>query len=243
MCHICQKRPTQQLFRNISPLPLPDALVLDLDGTLIDSAADLADAVNSLLGEMGLAAVTLPAVRSMIGDGLGMLAFRALTAAGARPADTEVPSLAARLLHHYLDPARVPRTEVFAGVPQTLAALSAAGVKLGLCTNKAQAATEMVLKKTALAGYLDCVFGHDLAPQPKPDAAHVRAVLGALGNPARAVMVGDGVNDLKAGRAAGLPVVMVTYGYGTPAALAEADATIDHFADLPKALAKLGFTV
>lgn len=222
-------------------MPLPDALVLDLDGTLIDSAADLADAVNSLLHEMGLPAVSLEAVRGMIGDGLGMLAFRALTAAGAAPARADVPVFAARLLQHYIDPARVPRTEVYAGVPETLAALVQAGVKLGLCTNKAQAATELVLKKTGLGKYLNCVVGQDLAPRPKPDAAHVQAVLGPLGNPARAVMVGDSVNDLKAGRAAGLPVILVTYGYGTPAALAEADATIDHFADLPKALAQLGF--
>lgn len=242
MCHICQKRPTQQLFRNISPLPLPDALVLDLDGTLIDSAADLADAINSLLAERGLTAVSLDAVRGMIGDGLGMLAFRALTAAGAPPEPSEVPLLAARLLHHYIEPSRVPRTEVFPGVPETLAAFAAAGVKLGLCTNKAQAATELVLKKTDLERYLDCVIGQDVAPRPKPDAAHVEAVLSLLGSPGQAVMVGDSINDLKAGRAAGLPVILVTYGYGTPEALAEADATIDHFSDLPEALAKLGFT-
>ncbi len=218
-------------------MPLPDALVLDLDGTLIDSAADLADAVNSLLAESGLESVSLDAVRGMIGDGLGMLAFRAFTAAGAPPERAEVPALAARLLQHYIDPARVPRTEVFPGVPETLSAFQVAGVKLGLCTNKAQAATELVLKKTGLTGYLDCVIGQDLAPRPKPDAAHVQAALDGLGNPGHAVMVGDSMNDLIAGRAAGLPVVLVTYGYGTPAALAEADATIANFADLPKALA------
>ena len=221
---------------------MPNALILDLDGTLIDSAADLADAVNGLLAEMSLPAISLDAVRSMIGDGLGMLALRALTAAGAAPAQPDLPALSARLLQHYLDPARVPRTEVYDGVPETLAAMRGVGIKLGLCTNKAQAATELVLKKTGLAVYMDCVIGHDLALRPKPDAAHIQAVLAPLGNPARAVMVGDSANDLMAGQAAGLPVVLVTYGYGTPAALAAADATIDRFADLPKALTRLGFT-
>lgn len=222
-------------------MALPDALVLDLDGTLIDSAADLADSVNAMLREMGRPAVGLEAVRGMIGDGLGMLAYRALAATGEPPERAEIPTFAARLLAHYVDPNREPKTVVFPGVTGVLRDLSAKGVKLGLCTNKAQAATELVLKKTRLDQLLDCVFGFDLAPVPKPDAAHVLATLAALAPTAGAVMVGDSANDLKAGRAAGLPVVLVTYGYGTPEALAAADATIDTFADLPRALAELGF--
>jgi phosphoglycolate phosphatase len=222
-------------------LALPDALVLDLDGTLIDSAADLADSVNRLLAEMGRPEVGLEAVRGMIGDGLGMLAYRALAATGAPPDRSGLPAIAARLLAHYVDPARELKTLVFDRVPEVLAGLSARGVKLALCTNKAQEATELVLKKTGLAPLLDCAVGFDLAPAPKPDPAHVRKALEMLGHPARAVMVGDSGNDLKAGQAAGLPVVLVTYGYGTPAALAAADATISHFGDLPAALENLGF--
>ncbi len=216
-------------------------LILDLDGTLIDSAADLADSVNTMLQEMGRGTVSLEAVRGMIGDGLGMLACRALAATGEPPEQTEIPALAARLLAHYVDPKREPKTAVFPGVIEVLRDMSASGVKLGLCTNKAQAATELVLKKTGLDRLLDHVVGFDLAPVPKPDAAHVLTALAPLGAPASAVMVGDSANDLKAGKAAGLPVVLVTYGYGTPAALAAADATIDDFSGLPAALAGLGY--
>lgn len=222
-------------------MALPDTLILDLDGTLIDSAADLADSVNAMLREMDRGTVSLEAVRGMIGDGLGMLAFRALTATGEPPDRAEIPAFAARLLAHYVDPKREPKTVVFPGVTQVLHDLSAKGVKLGLCTNKAQAATELVLKKTGLDRLLDNVVGFDLAPVPKPDAAHVLAALAPLGRSASAVMVGDSGNDLKAGKAAGLPVVLVTYGYGTPQALAEADAIIDNFSGLPAALASLGF--
>ncbi len=222
-------------------MPLPDALVLDLDGTLIDSAADLADSVNRLLRETGYPEVSLEAVRGMIGDGLGMLAYRALSAAGIPPDREQIPALTARLLQHYMDPSREPKTHVFPDVRQVLKELRARGVLLSLCTNKAQAATELVLKKTGLDALLDSVIGYDLTPAPKPDGAHVKAALASLGDPARAVMVGDGLNDLLAGKAAGLPVVLVTYGYGTPQALAEADATIERFAQLPDALGRLGF--
>ena len=222
-------------------MALPDALVLDLDGTLIDSAADLADSVNAMLREMDRPAVCLEAVRGMIGDGLGMLACRALAATGDPPAEADIPAYATRLLTHYVNPEREPKTVVFPGVVDVLRDMSARGVKLGLCTNKAQAATELVLKKTGLDRLMDNVAGFDLTPAPKPDPAHVLVALEPLGTPDRAVMVGDSANDLKAGRAAGLPVVLVTYGYGTPQALAAADATIDSFNDLPDALARLGF--
>lgn len=223
-------------------MPLPDALVLDLDGTLVDSAADLAVAVNSMLRGMGRTEVALDDIRGMIGDGLGMLAYRALAATGEPPAQAEIPAYAARLLAHYVDPSHEPQTRMFPGVAEVLGDLRAQGVKLGLCTNKAQAATEQVLRKTSLDALLDCAAGYDLAPVPKPDPAHVRKTLEMLGNPATAVMVGDSNNDLKAGKAAGLPVILVTFGYGTPEALQAADATIDDFAELPAALARLGFS-
>ena len=220
---------------------MPDALVLDLDGTLIDSAADLAESVNRLLQDLDRPALSVEAVRAMIGDGLGMLAYRALTATGAPPAKDELPDYTSRLLKHYLDPAREPRTVVYTGVFETLTAMRRGNVRLGLCTNKAQAATELVLKKTGLDGLMDCAVGFELTPEPKPHPAHVQAALTHLGGPARAVMVGDSANDLKAGKAAGLPVILVTYGYGTPEALAAADATIATFAELPAALARLGY--
>jgi len=220
-------------------LILPQALVLDLDGTLIDSAADLASAVNMLLREFRRPEVSLDAVRSMIGDGLGVLALRALSATGEPPSPRDLPGITKRLLQHYINPSRPARTQVYPGVVETLQQLKKRGVRLGLCTNKAQEATELVLTKTGLSAFFDCVVGQDFAPKPKPDPAHVRAVLTGLDSPQIAVMVGDSGNDLAAGRGAGLPVVLVTYGYSTKGPLAAADATIDRFADLPDALGRV----
>jgi phosphoglycolate phosphatase len=220
-------------------LTLPEALVLDLDGTLIDSATDLADSVNLLLSELDRPPISVDAVRGMIGDGLGMLTLRALKETGGLPEHADLRDLAERLLRHYIDPARAPKTQVFADVPETLQLFVEAGVRLGVCTNKSQRATEMVLTKTGLAGYFDCVVGQDKAKAPKPDRAHVEAVLAELGAPESALMVGDSGNDLDSGRNAGLKVILVTYGYGTPEALAAADMTVDRFGALPEAIAQL----
>lgn len=216
-----------------------NALVLDLDGTLIDSAADLADVANRLLSDCGRSPLTVDQVRAMIGDGIGALVARAFAATGAPADQSALPSLSRAFLAHYLDPTREHVARVFPGVEPTLRGFVAAGVRLGVCTNKAQAATEMVLAETGLAPLFDAVVGQDAAPAAKPDPAHVQAVLSALGQPAAAAMVGDSGNDLAAGRAAGLPVVMVTYGYGRAQDIAMADARVDTFADLPAVLAAL----
>lgn len=220
-------------------MPLPSALVLDLDGTLIDSAADLADAANALLSEFGRPQLSVEAIRGMVGNGLAVLAVRAMTATGPAPDPAEGQDLGRILLKHYLNPKSPPQTLVFPGVVEILESMREQGVLLGLCTNKAQTATEAVLDKTGLAGYFDTVVGYDLTPAPKPDAAHVQTVLDRLGNPVSAVMVGDSPIDLMAGKSAGLAVVLVTYGYGTDEALAAADAKIDHFSDLPIVLPPL----
>lgn len=217
----------------------PDALVFDLDGTLIDSAADLALILNRLLAERGRAEVSPDSVRGMIGNGIGALVARGFAATGA-PLDAATHAAAARrFLDLYLDPDRPHHAKPYPGVIETLTGFAAQAIPMGVCTNKTQVATEMVLREAGLAAFFDSVVGHDRAPMPKPAPAHVLAVCRALGDPQAAVMIGDSVNDLQAGQAAGLKVVLVTYGYGTPQALAAADARIDRFDALPVALAGL----
>jgi phosphoglycolate phosphatase len=217
----------------------PDALVFDLDGTLIDSAADLAQTLNLVLQEHHRRSVTLDEVRRMIGDGIGMLVQRGFAETGAAIIPRDIKAITHRFLELYVDPNRPHNAHAYPGVLQTLQALANQGIPMGVCTNKAQVATEMVLHEAGLTGFFRSIVGHDKAPRPKPDPAHVRAVCEALGAPTAAVMVGDSANDLQAGRGFGLKVVLVTYGYGTPAALAAADATIDRFDALPAALAAL----
>jgi len=217
----------------------PDAIVFDLDGTLIDSAADLAATLNLLLEENNRTRLPVDAVRRMIGDGVAALVQRGFGATGAAPDSATHPTLTRRFLEIYTDPTREHLAHPYPRVPETLAAFAAEGLAMGVCTNKAQVATDLVLRDAGLIGFFAAIVGQDTAPAPKPDPVHVRAVCEALGNPGRPVMIGDSINDLRAGQAAGLKVILVTYGYGTPEALAGADATIDRFEDLPAAIAAL----
>jgi len=214
-----------------------DALVFDLDGTLVDSVPDLQAAVNAMLRELGRAALSAAEVRGMVGDGTARLVARALAATGR-----ELPPGPAhdRFLALY-EAAPAARTRPYPGVPATLAALRGAGCRLAVCTNKPQRATEAVLDALGLASFFDAVLGGDALPVRKPDPAHVRGALAALGaGPERGAMIGDGENDAAAGRGAGLPVALMTYGYAhAPLESLGADALIDRFADLPAWLARL----
>jgi phosphoglycolate phosphatase len=219
---------------------LPAVVVLDLDGTLIDSAADLRTAVNAVLANAGRAPLDLPAVARMIGDGPAKLVERAFAATGAPAPPEALPALTEALLAVYLDAGAAHATRPFPGVPETLERLAAAGCRLAVCTNKSQGATEEVLRRLGLDRLFGAIVGGD-RPARKPDPAHVLAALALLdASPAEAVMVGDSLNDVRAGRAAGLPVVAVSWGYGpVPAAELGADALIDRFADVPEAVARV----
>lgn len=212
------------------------AIVFDLDGTLIDSLPDLAAAVNIMLDEQGLAALPDDDIKPMIGDGAGMLVRRAFDARGGLPSPDVAPYLA-RFLALY-EPRSAELTRPWQGVPETLAALKARGLKLGVCTNKPTKATHDILRILHLSDYFDVVVGGDDVPAIKPDPAHVHAVLDRLGVlPSAAVMVGDSINDVLAGKGAGLAVVAMSFGYSRiPPLELGADAVIDRFADLPGAI-------
>lgn len=205
-----------------------DAVVFDLDGTLIDSAADLGRAANRLLAEEGRRALAMAEVRSYIGDGARVLVERAMAATGPTAAAEALNALTARFIAHYeADP--VASTTVYPTVPETLARLRAAGLRIGVCTNKPQAATVSVLKTLDLAGFVDAAAGGDRFPVRKPDAGHLLGTLELLGvSAARAVMVGDNEHDAAVARAAGTGAVLVTYGYARkPLAEIDVDARLD----------------
>jgi phosphoglycolate phosphatase len=212
-----------------------NAILFDLDGTLVDSVPDLAAAMNVLLGELGRPALSLTQVTGMVGDGAPKLVERALAASDA----TSIPFPAAldRFLALYeADPTRL--TKPYDGVPAVLDALAAAGWRLGVCTNKPERATRAVLAGLGLARHFAAVIGGDSGPTRKPDPGPLLAALGRLGSaPASAAMIGDHRNDVAAARAASMPVIFARYGYGeaTLAGLAP-DAFIDRFAELPQAL-------
>ncbi|MGH6915588.1 MAG: phosphoglycolate phosphatase, partial [Geminicoccales bacterium] len=190
-----------------------DAVVFDLDGTLVDSAPDLHAYLNEMLAELGRPGVALDALRPMIGDGARVLLQRALDASGGMPAGFDLEALFAEFLRRYT--ARPVRFgALFDGVPQMLQALAEAGIKRGVCTNKPQAPTDRLLAELDLARHIAVAVGGDSLPVRKPDPGHIRAVLDRLGaDPARACMVGDSANDVRAAEASGLPCVLVSFGY------------------------------
>ncbi len=215
-----------------------NALVFDLDGTLVDSAAGLQAALNLTLREIGCPPLALAAVRGMIGDGVPMLVRRGLAASGAPEA--AFPDRLARFLAIYeADPAS--GTRPYPGVADVLAALRAEGRRLAICTNKPQRATGALLEALDLDRVFTAILGGDAVAFRKPDPRHILATLAALGAaPGDAVMIGDNEHDAAAAKAAGIPVILARYGYArVPLQTLGADAEIDAFADLPQALAAL----
>ncbi len=216
------------------------ALIFDFDGTLIDSAPDIALGLNRLLGMEGRPDLSLAAVHGMIGDGAARLVEQAFAATGDALAPDAVAPMTARYLALYgalpVDPACL-----YPGVVDTLSALKAAGHRLGLCTNKPAGISHDLLRDLCIGTLFDAVAGGDTLARKKPHPDPLLWVMDRLGVGADgAVMVGDNANDVAAARGAGVPVVAVAYGYPRmPLSALGADLIIDRFADLPAALAQL----
>ena len=211
-------------------------IAFDLDGTLVDTAPDLVGALNTILGEEALPPLAFDEVRLMVGRGARALLERGFAAAGA-PLDAEqAPALVQRFIAVYL--ARIAdQSAPFPGVVEVLTDLRAAGTKLVVCTNKLTHLSVALLDAVALSPFFDAVIGADLAPAAKPDGRHVAAAIAAVGGDAtRAVMIGDSVNDALGARNAGVPGVLVSFGYTEdPVETLGADLVIHSFLDVPKA--------
>lgn len=223
-------------------------IIFDLDGTLIDSAADLHQALNAVLVDEGWRPLSLPEVKAIVGDGAAMLVRKALALAGSDAAppsadalDAAVRALTPRFLAVYASHA-ADLTYAYAGVPETLAVLRGRGLALGVCTNKPEQVTRHILRSLGLEVYFGAVIGGDSVDGiRKPDPRHLLAAVDALGGtPAETVMVGDSVNDVAAARGLGVPVIIRAGGYGqVPAGELGADLVIRDFAELPAAIASL----
>src|SRR5262249_5688821 len=173
-----------------------------------------------------------------VGEGVTALVARAVSASGA-DADDAAAALP-RFLEIY-EANAVRLTRPYPNVPETLAALRRQGYRTAICTNKPQRATIAVVEGLGLIGLFDGIAGGDRFPVKKPDPGHLLGLIDELGSLAQAsAMIGDNENDAAAARAAGVPLVLMRYGYARvdPESLA-ADALLDRFSELPQALARL----
>jgi phosphoglycolate phosphatase len=214
--------------------PRRNTLVFDLDGTLVDSAPDIAAAVNALFAELSLPEVELALIRRIIGDGAPVLLERALLHVGAKH---KAADLMARFSVHYGENA-VRLTKVYPEVTETLTLLRAAGCRLGVCTNKPIAPTRAVLAALGLDWFIEAVVGGDSLPQRKPQPEPLLAVIGALGGTSEtAVLIGDSAVDLACAEAAGVPAIIIPSGYGMTPPVAKVTAA--SFAALPSVIDRL----
>ena len=215
-------------------------IAFDLDGTLVDTAPDLVGTLNVILAEEGLRPLAMAHARGLIGYGARRLLERGFQAAGAPLPAERMPALfdrfIARYLAHIADESRP-----FPGVVGALEALRDDGARLAVCTNKPTGLSNALLDALDLGRLFDAVVGPDAAPAAKPDPRHLEAAVTAAGGTlARAILVGDAATDAGAARAAGVPLILVSFGYTeTPARELDPDILIDHFDELPDACARL----
>ena len=218
-----------------------EAVVFDLDGTLIDSAPDLRTAVNRMLAEKGRRGLGLGAVTAMVGDGVHKLVERALAATGKEtPTAGEIARATRRFIDFYEGHGAV-LTRAYAGAVEALKCLRDEGYALGICTNKPTKTTPPVLEALALERFFKVVSCGDAVPHKKPDGRHVLLVAESLGATVEtAALVGDSESDITAAIDAGVKSVAVTFGYAqAPVEELGADAVIDHFDQLLDALRKI----
>jgi phosphoglycolate phosphatase len=215
-------------------------IAFDLDGTLVDSAPDLVATLNILLAQEGIAPLPYEEARSFIGHGARRLLERGFAAQGQAVTAPAMEALFARFIDHY-GAHSADLTRPYPGVVESLGRLKDAGARLCVCTNKLTGLSTPILDALDLTRFFDAVIGADAAPAPKPDPRHlICAVEAAGGRIDRAVMVGDASTDAGAARAAGVPLVLVSFGYtDIPVADLEPDILIDHFDELADACSRL----
>lgn len=203
------------------------SLIFDLDGTLIDSRADIADAVNEFRAERNLPPLPLETVVSYIGDGATKLLERSLTDAPEIDPHTEIEAFRIIYRRH-----TTIRTILYPGVAEGVARLHARGFKLAMLSNKPQNCCMEIMTHYGIAPYFTHIIGGSGNFPLKPDPTAILHILGENQSEANTTwMIGDNHTDIQAGRNAGIRTCLVTYGFGTPNGLVP-DLIVDHFAEL-----------
>ena len=215
-------------------------VVFDLDGTLIDTAPDLIRATNHVLSQAGLAPVPGHELRPHISFGSRRMIQRGLEINGRAVVQDELDGMFHGLLAYYADNIAVD-SRPYPHLETVLDGLAARGVRLAVCTNKMERHSRKLLCALGLATRFAAICGRDTFAVCKPDPGHLTgAIAQAGGDPRRAVMVGDSDTDVATARAAGIPVIGVSFGYSdVPMRDLRPDALIDHYQEFGAALDKL----
>jgi len=215
-------------------------IVFDLDGTLIDTAPDLIDALNHILAQHQLPSVPFETARPLIGGGARTMIERALAAEEQECSAAAIDRLYSEFIAYY---ARhiADRSRPFPKLEAALQCLALEGHRLAVCTNKLERLSIRLLSALKLASYLAAICGQDTFGMQKPDPQMLRlTILRAGGEPARAIMIGDSGTDVRIARAANVPVIAVDFGYSDiPIASLRPDRTIGSYEELPLAIRRL----
>jgi phosphoglycolate phosphatase len=211
------------------------AISFDLDGTLVDTAPDLVRATNVVMDAAGLEAISLSAVRGMVGQGARALIVKAGLSFGVTFDDATL----ARHVELFLESYQANLTALsrpFDGVEAALVRLAERGALLSVCTNKAASLAHPVLEAFDLHRFFAAIICNGEAGVNKPDGRHlIHAIEASGGKVDHALMIGDSITDVQAARNAGVPVAIVSFGYtNEKASTLGADAVFDHFDELPE---------
>jgi len=216
-------------------LKKPQMILLDLDGTLIDSVPDLAFCVDAMMEQLGWPAHGEVKVRAWVGNGMERFVRRALVGALEGEPDEALFQRAYPIFMQLYAENTSQRSVVYPGVSDALDYMQAVGYPLGCVTNKASSFTEILLKDLGLRDYFDLVISGDTLAKKKPDPLpllHAARKLGA--RPTQSLMIGDSINDVRAARSAGFQVACVSYGYNHGRDISEAapDLVVDSMLEL-----------
>ena len=217
-----------------------DTVIYDLDGTLIDSAKDMQLAVSRVLADHDLPPVTEDDVRIFMGQGSKVTMAKAFAKHGRILDDAALSAVTREFVRYYeADP--VGHTVAFDGVAKVVGQFERLGLKQGVCTNKFEKPSRTILEHLKLMPPIADLAGADTFPVRKPDPRHILMLVERMGrDPKRAVMVGDSIHDVEAAHGAGLPAVLVSWGYTTqPASELGAEAVIERFDALPGAIGRI----
>jgi len=210
-------------------------IVFDLDGTLVDTAPDLVAALNVAMTAEGLGPISLDVCRNLVGAGVRALIERGLRTHGATVTPERFETLAAMFLDHYGK--NISRhSHPYPGVIEQLLDLKSQGWRFAVCTNKLEAYSVKLIRQLKMSHWFEAICGGDTFPVRKPDARHLTGTIERAGG-GKAIMVGDSRTDGDTARAAGIPVIGVSFGYtDVPMKDLKPDVLIDHFDQLAEAV-------